>query len=258
MPNSTPLPSGALSRRSVITVLLLATALSLFLGWSLGAREADRAWLLGAGKADHDVIDAYSHWAFEHWRDTFHGMYWMGVPILEYPVDMWEMQEVIYKTKPDVLIETGTYKGGSSLFFASLFDLIGKGRVITVDILEQPNRPTHPRITYLVGSSTSPGVLRQIEGMIKPGEHVMVFLDSDHHTRHVTKELNLYSPLVTLGDYLVVADTNPYLQLADGTPPGPGVAVASFLENDADFVQDMSHQKWGYSDFPGGWLKRVR
>ena len=80
----------------------------------------------------------------------------MGIPVLKCPLDLWIYQEIIFHVKPDLIIETGTYKGGTAHFFASMCELIGNGEVITIDIEAYPNRPIHPRITYLHGSSTEP------------------------------------------------------------------------------------------------------
>ncbi len=245
MADSNPLPPGALGRGGVALIIGLALTVGGVFGWLVrGARpDADAIDIQNSRIVRHSILDV---------------MHWMGDPILECPIDMWEMQEVFYKKKPDVLIEAGTYKGGSALYFANLFDLIGKGRVITIDVYPQPNLPKHPRITYLLGSSTSIGVLQKIEEIIRPGEHVMVFLDSDHHTEHVLNELRAYSHIVTVGDYIIVADTTPRLALLGQPGLHPEEAVASFLSSTSSFVQDWTHQKWGYTDFPGGWLKRVR
>lgn len=241
------LPQGSLSRRSTVAALVVYLAAGLGAGWYLGNRRADQS-----------VVDAYARWTYKHMTTTYAATQWLGVPLLQCPIDMWELQEVLYQGKPDVLIETGTYKGGGSLFFASIFDLMGHGRVVTVDVYEYPGLPRNPRITYLLGSSTSPGVLREIKGQIKPGERVMVVLDSDHHSSHVLNELKLYSPLVTIGDYLVVEDTSPMLQFSGGPDAGPRSAVVQFLAHNSQFIQDWSHQNWGYTDYPGGWLKRIR
>ena len=184
---------------------------------------------------------------------------WLGVPIEKGPFDTWVYQEIICETKPDVLIEAGTFKGGSALYFASIFDLMKRGRVLTIDIKQFPDRPQNERITYLLGSSTSDAIFQQVKNSIHPGEKVMVSLDSNHHKDHVLKELKLYSGLVTPGNYLVVEDTDlnghPVLPLFG---PGPMEAVEEFLKNNSDFIQDRSREKYGVTLFPGGWLKRVR
>ena len=133
----------------------------------------------------------------------------MGIPIQKWPCDLQTYQEVIWETKPDTIIETGTLFGGSALYFAHLLDAIGNGRVVTIDIenIQDWEYPKHPRITYLLGkSSTDSSVLERVKSLASG--KTMVVLDSDHSKAHVLKELQLYAPLVTSGNYLVVEDTN--------------------------------------------------
>jgi cephalosporin hydroxylase len=188
---------------------------------------------------------------------------WMGIPILKLPSDMWLYQDVIWQTRPDLVVETGTNRGGSALFFANLFDLMGtEGRVITVDIQRCPEGyPSHRRIQFITASSTAPETLAAIRSQIDASDRVMVILDSDHSEKHVREELRLYSPLVSPGCYLVVEDTN-----VNGHPvyreygPGPMEALLDFLATDsgADFESDRSKDKeFGFTFHPGGWLRRV-
>jgi len=122
------------------------------------------------------------------------------VRTLKLPLDMWIFQEIIFGTKPDVIVETGTFNGGSALFMATLLDTIGKGRVITIDIEDFPRKPRHDRITYLIGSSTSDEIVAKVRSLIRKDETVMVVLDSDHHAEHVLNELRIYSEMVTTGN----------------------------------------------------------
>jgi cephalosporin hydroxylase len=170
------------------------------------------------------------------------------------------LQEIFYENRPDVLLEMGTFRGGSALYCASIFDLIGNGRVITVDIERQPDLPSHPRIVYLNGSSTSQEIVRQIRALIKPGEKVMVALDSDHRVAHVSEELRIYSRFVTPGQYLIVEDTN-----VNGHPaapnwgdPGPFAALAPFLKEHPEFTPDLHRERLKMTFNPGGWLKRIQ
>jgi cephalosporin hydroxylase len=198
---------------------------------------------------------AYYENAPQTWEETT----WLGVQLQKYPTDLFIYQEIIFKTKPDVLIEAGTLKGGSAYYFASLFDLLGNGRVITMDIVDRPEKPKHPRIEYLLISSISDEAIRRIKSEIKSGDRVMVSLDSNHAADHVFKELQLYSPMVTKGCYLVVEDTD-----INGHPvypsygPGPMEAVKRFLANNGDFVADRSKEKFMLTVSPGGYLLRVR
>jgi cephalosporin hydroxylase len=206
------------------------------------------------------AISTLSNMAYyENSAQTWENTSWLGVPLEKYPTDLFVYQEIIYQTKPDVIIEAGTLKGGSAYFFASLFDLLGKGRVITMDIVDHPEKPKHPRIEYLLMSSISDEAVRRIKSEIKTGDRVMVSLDSNHAADHVFKELQLYSPMVTQGCYLVVEDTN-----INGHPvypafgPGPMEALKRFLAGNQDFEIDHSKEKFMLTVSPSGYLRRVR
>jgi cephalosporin hydroxylase len=139
---------------------------------------------------------------------------WMGVPIIQLPADIMATQEVIFATKPDVIIETGVARGGSVIFMASLLELIGKGKVVGIDNDIRPhNRDTiqrhamNNRIKLIEGPSADARTLKMVRDEIPVGASVMVVLDSDHSRDHVLAELRCYGPLVTQGQFLIVADT---------------------------------------------------
>ena len=189
-------------------------------------------------------------------EDTVFTTSWLGVRTLKYPTDMWMYQELLAQHRPAVVLETGTLWGGSALFFATILDGLGCGRVITVDITA-PERPAHPRITYLHGSSTDPEVVAQVNSLIGDDAPVMAILDSDHARDHVLAELRAYSSLVTPGSYLIVEDTN-----VNGNPvlphhgPGPGEAVAAFLGENDDYEIDTRRERFMLTSAPGGFLRR--
>ena len=205
------------------------------------------------------VRDAFLLLFHEKGNSTYSALRWFGVPILKNPMDLLIYQEILNELKPDVVVESGTYKGGSALFLAHMMDLIGNGRVVTIDIEEHPELPKHDRITYLLGSSTDPGIVQQVRGAIRPGESVMVLLDSDHSMNHVLNELRLYHELVTPGSYLVVEDTH-----LGGHPvlpkkgPGPMEAAVQFLTENSNFVVDSAREKLIVTFNRHGYLRRVR
>jgi cephalosporin hydroxylase len=205
------------------------------------------------------VVANYHRWFHRNGASTYNNTHWLGVETQKCPLDTWIFQELLFEVKPDVMVETGTYKGGSSYYYASLMDLMGRGRVLTVDIEDYPGKPQHRRVTFFPGSSTSPDTLARLRAAIGPGEKVMVTLDSDHHAAHVAEELRLYSELVTPGSYLIVEDTH-----FNGRPilpkfgPGPAEAVEAFLRSNDRFQMDRSREKFGMTFNPGGWLRRVR
>lgn len=189
--------------------------------------------------------------------------HWLGVPLVKCPFDLQSYQELIWETKPTLIIECGTFAGGSALYFADLFDLIGDGRVVSVDIRDEGviDLPSHPRISYIQGvSSTDLAVVEHLRRDAK-GERVMVVLDSDHTRDHVLKELQLYHRLVSVGCYLVVEDTNMDAErfvpgaLKDG---GPGAAIKAWQPKNHGYEADPTRERDGFSFQPGGWLKRLR
>jgi len=207
---------------------------------------------------DEGVVTANFHRLYHDvWLAKWgYGATWMGQPMVKNPLDMFVFQEVVTETVPDVIIETGTWKGGATLYFANLFDLLGTdGRVITVDITRQ-EIPEHPRIEYIVGSSTDPEIVRHIRKSIAPSEKVMITLDSSHATDHVLDELAAYADLVTPGNYLVVEDTHLSGHPVEFDEGDPWSAVEEFLSRDKRFERDRSRERHGMTFNPGGWLRR--
>lgn len=182
---------------------------------------------------------------------------WLGVNLIKCPLDLWVYQEILFSLRPDVIVETGTLLGGSAYFIASMCDLIGNGRVITIDIESRAARPDHPRITYLMGSSVDPDVIATVEQSIAPGEKVLVLLDSWHQGAHVLEEMRAYSPFVSEGSYLIVEDTNiNSWRPRDRVQPGPLEAVREFLRDDDRFEIDRSWEKFFMTFNPSGFLRR--
>src|SRR4051794_14055839 len=150
-----------------------------------------------AGKALDVLVESDRHnWSYQ-WS-------WLGVPIIQMPPDVIAVQEVLWETKPDIVIETGVARGGSLILYASILELIGKGRVVGIDIDIRPhNRDSierHPmsrRIDLIEGSSVDVGTLAKVRKLIPAGASVMAILDSNHTHQHVLDELRLYGPLVT-------------------------------------------------------------
>lgn len=197
----------------------------------------------------------YFHIAYYNNHEIGNNTRWFGTKIQKLPLDMWTYQEMIYELRPEIIVETGTADGGSALFFASLFDLLGKGSVVTVDI--KGCSVSHPRITKLIGSSTSKEIFKQVEDLVG-NKKVMIVLDSDHSKEHVLKEMEMYSKLVPLGSYMVIEDTNVNGHpVAESHGPGPMEAVKEFLKKRKDFIIDTSREKFILTFFPNGFLKRV-
>jgi cephalosporin hydroxylase/2-polyprenyl-3-methyl-5-hydroxy-6-metoxy-1,4-benzoquinol methylase len=198
---------------------------------------------------------------------------WLGRPIIQFPQDMIAMQELIYKIKPDLIIETGIAHGGSLIYYASLLELNGKGKVLGIDIdIREHNRykieahPMSKRIEMLQGSSIDRNIVEIVENIVSRNERIMVVLDSNHTHAHVAKELELYSNFVTKDSYLVVFDTaiedvpqELYQQRGWGKGNNPKTAVHEFLTTNNDFEIDRSIQsKLLITVAPDGYLKRIK
>lgn len=198
---------------------------------------------------------------------------WLGLPIIQMPPDIVALQELIWKIKPDLIIETGIARGGSLIFYASMLELLGRGKVVGIDIdIRAHNRKAverHPlakRIKMLEGSSTDQKILTKVGQIVKKHRQVLVCLDSLHTHDHVLAELDLYSPFVTKGSYLVAFDTvvesMPARFFKDrpwGKSDNPATAVRSFLRGNNNFVvdKDIEH-KLLITSAPGGFLRKVK
>jgi cephalosporin hydroxylase len=197
---------------------------------------------------------------------------WLGRPIIQYPEDIVAIQEVIWRAQPDLIVETGVARGGSLVLSASMLEILGRGSVIGVDIdIRSHNRVAiemHPlarRIQLIEGSSVDPKTAAEVFKRAEDAKRVVVFLDSNHTHEHVLRELELYSPLVQKGSYLVVFDT-----VIDDMPPdsfpdrpwaignSPKTAVAEFLQKNHRFVVDQDFdRRLLLTVAPGGYLRCI-
>jgi cephalosporin hydroxylase len=200
---------------------------------------------------------------------------WLGRPIIQYPQDIVALQEIVWQVAPVAIVETGIAHGGSLVLSASLLELLGgeERRVLGIDIdVRAHNRAaieSHPlahRITMIEGSSTDENVAEQARRFVEGAESVLVVLDSNHTHEHVLRELELYSPLVTPGSYLIVFDTAVELMHEDayadrpwGKGANPYSAVKEFLARTDRFEVDRSYDdKLLVTVAPGGYLRCVR
>ena len=196
---------------------------------------------------------------------------WLGIPIIQTPEDIVMMQELIWKIRPDVIVECGVAHGGAVVLYASILDLLGKGHVIGVDVeIRKYNRlalQSHPlsrRFTLIEGSSVEQATVDEVRRHIQPDDRVMVTLDSNHTAAHVAQELHLYAPLVTPDSYIVVFDG--VMQVLTDAPGGqptwdtdnPWHAVQGFIEENDEFQIDPYYNRLKVTHSPGGFLKRVK
>lgn len=204
---------------------------------------------------------------------------WMGRPIIQYPQDMLAMQEIIWRVKPDLIIETGIAHGGSLIFSAAMLELNAacggnpEALVLGLDIDIRPHNKAaieaHPmakRISMIQGSSIDPEIVDQVKAKAKGKERILVCLDSNHTHDHVLAELEAYAPLTTVGSYCVVFDTIVEDMPADmihDRPWAPGnnpkTAVWEYLKSHPEFEIDKHYNnKLLISVAPDGYLKRIR
>jgi cephalosporin hydroxylase len=237
------------TRRLLLTGLVLALTVTSIYQFR---RASDDAW----------VVDRFHqiYYGRKIWVDNR----WMGVRTLQNPNDVWITQEIIHDVKPDYIIEAGTAEGGSAAAWATFLSQANPaGRVITIDIEDKTRNaraiPIWPeRVEFVLGSSTAPETVAKITRQVK-GKRVLVILDSDHAKDHVLAEMKAYAPLVPVGSYLIVQDTN-----INGHPvlpnsgPGPMEAVLEFLATDTRFQVDRSRERMLFTMHPMGYLKRVR
>lgn len=187
-----------------------------------------------------------------YWKSGAYEHKWLGRTGWSCPLDLFVMQEIIVERRPDLIIETGTHEGGSALFLATVCDALDCGSVLTVDVA-CPSMPiNHRRVAFYQGSSVAPSTIDHVR-RVSEGLRTMVVLDSLHDEAYVTRELDLYAPLVTPGQYLVVQDTN----VEDNNGTGPATAVQAFLRRHLEFRQDPSRQRMLLTFCPGGWLERL-
>ena len=222
---------------------------------------------------DKDLKEISKQWLLNSYKYEYsYHFTWLGRPIIQYPQDIIAIQEIIWKVKPDLIIETGIAHGGSLIFSASLLELLGKGKVIGIDIdirehnrKEIENHRLFHRITLLEGSSTSSNIVKKVKKIAKNYKKVLVLLDSNHTHDHVLKEMKHYSKLVTKGSYLVVFDTivedmddSFFENRSWGKGNNPKTAVKTFLKSNKKFkVNKEIEKKLLVTEAPCGFLKCI-
>lgn len=225
------------------------------------------------------VLDAYTDdgyavlanlWTRSGWqRKVSYEPTWLGIPVIQLPEDIVMMQELLWKVRPDVIIECGVAHGGALVLYASVFELLGKGKVVGVDVeIRKYNRlaiESHPlshRITLIEGDSVSDDTVAEVTSHVRPGDRVLVALDSLHTKAHVAAELERYAPLVTPDSYLVVFDG--VMAMLPDAPNGrpdwdvnnPLSALREFVTQHEEFEVDPTYNRIGVSHCPEGFLRR--
>lgn len=218
-------------------------------------------------------------WVKTGWQQRYsYSFSWFGRPIIQLPEDLVRVQEVVWHVKPTAIVETGVAHGGSLIFYAGLLKLLGRGRVIGVDIAIRPeNRraiESHPLadvVTLIEGSSVDPATVKQVRGHVTAADTVLVILDSDHSYKHVSAELAAYADMVSVGSYLVATDgiISAFNDLPGGKPSwvedNATRAAADFAAANPAFALEQPPRTFDESRvgrtptyWPGAWLKRIR
>lgn len=201
------------------------------------------------------IIKDFNELWYNMHQQTWCNTRWRGVHVLKPATDLWVYQELINRLVPDLIIETGTYYGGSSLFMRDMLNYVNvNARLITIDISHDrlTDNAKAPGVEYMLGSSADPEIVQFVKAMISAHDcqKVMVILDSDHSEEHVLKELELYAPLVSVGMPLIVEDTNNH--------PGPIGAVCKWYPQNADkFQRDIMCEKFMLTFNRDGYFERI-
>jgi cephalosporin hydroxylase len=186
-------------------------------------------------------------------NSTYH-----GIRTMKNPLDFWVYREILWESKPDLIIEIGNLYGGSTLALAHICDLIGKGRILAVDschdqIVRQVRE--HPRVSLFTGDACA--MLPQVKAAIPSDSSVMIIDDSEHSYEHTLKVLENFADLVGIGNYFIVEDGICHHGLDVGPQPGPYEAVEAFIRRNKNFIVDRDKENFGITWNPKGYLKRI-
>jgi cephalosporin hydroxylase len=211
--------------------------------------------------SDEEVVERFTDLFGRKSEETVFANRFLGIVTMQNPNDVWVTQEIIAQTRPDFIVEAGTYRGGSAALWALILTQVNlQGRVITIDIVDRVREkakrlPIMKSVDFLVGSSTDPAIVEEVKHRTAGGR-VMVILDSLHTKEHVLAELRAYSDLVPVGGYLIVQDTGGVMMQRED--PGPAQALEAFLAENDRFEPDRTRERLLLTLHPKGYLKRVR
>ena len=202
-------------------------------------------------------------WNYFHNKSFLKSITWMGIPVRKSIFDLWVYQEILFENKPDLIIEIGSLYGGSTLYLAQLLEMIGNGNVISIDLNHENFQAQHHRIETIEGDCSEESVIKQIKSKIQ-NKTVMVVHDGDHSEESVIRDLSLYAPFVTKGQYLIVEDGiydlfNPKKVSIKPNQRGPLKAIRKFIAGHSnEFIVDKEREKFNLTTNPWGYLRKVK
>ncbi len=232
-------------------------------GWAaVGGRKESIIRDAGYEPRLRATLGEYLNWYFTD-KGFLHSIDWMGIPTRKLVTDVWVYQEILWETKPDLVIEIGSFYGGSTLFLAQMLDLMGGGEVLSIDVSHDYFKAEHPRIRKITADCSAPAVLEQVRALAA-GKKVMVIHDGDHTAAAVERDLRLYAGFVTPGMYLIIEDgvvdlLNPkYSKVGSAYPDGGPLEGTRRVSEELkrDFELDMRRERFVLTTNPNGYWKR--
>lgn len=223
---------------------------------------------------DRKFKEKTKDWSEHSWKyEYLYHFRWLGLPIIQFPQDIMAIQELIWKVKPDLIIETGIARGGSLIFSSSILEMLGHGKVLGIDIdirkhnkIAIQNHPLFKRIKMIEGSSVDPKTIKKVKSFAKNKKKILLLLDSKHTHEHVLNELRSYSSLVNKGGNIIVFDTmvedmpkNSFPDRPWDKENNPKTAVKEFLKENKRFKIDKDiEDKLLITSCPSGYLKCIK
>lgn len=234
----------------------------------------DAGWAAVATRSEHMIRDGeyeprlratlgeYLNWYFTD-KSFLHSIDWMGIPTRKLVTDVWIYHEIIFETKPDLIIEIGSFYGGSTLFLAQMQEMLGAGEVLSIDVSHDYFKAEHPRIRKITADCSDPAVIEQVRQLVA-GKRVMLIHDGDHTAAAVERDLRLYADFVTPGMYLIIEDgvvdlLNPKYSKVGGAYPEGGPLKAArrvYPEMEDRFELDMRRERFILTTNPRGYWRR--
>ena len=233
------------------------------MGASISRTDLEKFCCSFSEMQDGELDMSLRSWAPALQRAIMDETSWMGVQTRKNPLDAWVYQEILYEVQPQVVVEIGSWKGGSTLYFAHLLDILGDGIVVSIDVDRSNFAVEHDRIHALTGSSSDPSIVAMVTELCRD-KRVLVCHDGDHRRSQVLADLHACADLVSVGSYIIVEDgIVDFFPRGTSLHPnkidrGPVAAISTFLASDERFEVDSTRERFLVTWNPRGFLRRVR